>query len=46
MQDMKRQNYKYISVVVCNLYPFEATVRKPGVVLADAIENIDIGKLQ
>ncbi|EEB09995.1 bifunctional purine biosynthesis protein, putative [Pediculus humanus corporis] len=43
MQDMKRQNYKYISVVVCNLYPFEATVRKPGVVLADAIENIDIG---
>ncbi|KAK6634311.1 hypothetical protein RUM44_004922 [Polyplax serrata] len=43
MQDMKKQSYDYISVVVCNLYPFEATVRKPDVVLADAIENIDIG---
>ena len=26
-----------------NLYPFEATVAKPGVTLEDAIENIDIG---
>ncbi|MCG6155372.1 bifunctional phosphoribosylaminoimidazolecarboxamide formyltransferase/IMP cyclohydrolase [Rubinisphaera margarita] len=30
-------------LVVCNLYPFEATVAKPGATLADAIENIDIG---
>lgn len=26
-----------------NLYPFQATVAKPGVTLEDAIENIDIG---
>jgi len=30
-------------LVVCNLYPFEQTVAKPGVTVADAIENIDIG---
>jgi phosphoribosylaminoimidazolecarboxamide formyltransferase/IMP cyclohydrolase len=28
---------------VVNLYPFEATVAKPGCTLEDAIENIDIG---
>lgn len=32
-----------IDVVVVNLYPFEATVARPGVSLAEAIENIDIG---
>ncbi len=32
-----------IDLVVVNLYPFEATVAKPNVVLHDAIENIDIG---
>jgi phosphoribosylaminoimidazolecarboxamide formyltransferase/IMP cyclohydrolase len=32
-----------IDLVVVNLYPFETTVAKPGVTLADAIENIDIG---
>jgi phosphoribosylaminoimidazolecarboxamide formyltransferase/IMP cyclohydrolase len=32
-----------IDLVVVNLYPFEATVAKPGVTLAEAIENIDIG---
>jgi phosphoribosylaminoimidazolecarboxamide formyltransferase/IMP cyclohydrolase len=32
-----------IDLVVVNLYPFEATVAKPGVTLEDAIENIDIG---
>src|SRR5947209_4534153 len=30
-------------LVVCNLYPFEQTVAKPGVTEAEAIENIDIG---
>jgi phosphoribosylaminoimidazolecarboxamide formyltransferase/IMP cyclohydrolase len=30
-------------LVVCNLYPFEATIAKPGVTVAEAIENIDIG---
>ena len=32
-----------IDMVVVNLYPFEATIAKPDVTLADAIENIDIG---
>ena len=32
-----------IDLVVVNLYPFEATVARPGVSLEDAIENIDIG---
>ncbi|MEX1025459.1 MAG: bifunctional phosphoribosylaminoimidazolecarboxamide formyltransferase/IMP cyclohydrolase [Planctomycetota bacterium] len=32
-----------IDLVCVNLYPFEATVAKPGVARSDAIENIDIG---
>ena len=32
-----------IDLVVCNLYPFEATIAKEGVDLAEVIENIDIG---
>ena len=32
-----------IDILCVNLYPFEATVAKPGCTLADAIENIDIG---
>ena len=32
-----------IDLVVVNLYPFEATVARPGVSLHEAIENIDIG---
>ncbi|MDE0683034.1 MAG: bifunctional phosphoribosylaminoimidazolecarboxamide formyltransferase/IMP cyclohydrolase [Candidatus Poribacteria bacterium] len=32
-----------IDIVICNLYPFEATVAKPDVTLPEAIENIDIG---
>ena len=30
-----------IELVVVNLYPFEETVAKPGVTLAEAIEQID-----
>jgi len=30
-------------LVVVNLYPFEATVARPGVTVAEAIEKIDIG---
>jgi phosphoribosylaminoimidazolecarboxamide formyltransferase/IMP cyclohydrolase len=30
-------------LVVVNLYPFETTIRKPGVTLEEAIEQIDIG---
>jgi phosphoribosylaminoimidazolecarboxamide formyltransferase/IMP cyclohydrolase len=32
-----------IDLVVCNLYPFEATVAKPGSTPEEVIENIDIG---
>jgi phosphoribosylaminoimidazolecarboxamide formyltransferase/IMP cyclohydrolase len=32
-----------IDLVAVNLYPFEATVAKPGAVLHEVIENIDIG---
>ena len=32
-----------IDLLVVNLYPFEATIAKPGVELAEAIEQIDIG---
>jgi phosphoribosylaminoimidazolecarboxamide formyltransferase/IMP cyclohydrolase len=32
-----------IDVVVCNLYPFEATVAKPDVTVAEAVEEVDIG---
>lgn len=32
-----------IDLVVCNLYPFEATVAKTGSTHEDIIENIDIG---
>jgi len=32
-----------IGVVVVNLYPFEATVARPGALLEEAIEQIDIG---
>src|SRR6266851_9700796 len=39
----KQHGIQPIDVVVVNLYPFEATIAKPGVTLAEAIENIDIG---
>ncbi len=32
-----------IDLVVVNLYPFEATVKRAGCTLAEAMENIDIG---
>jgi phosphoribosylaminoimidazolecarboxamide formyltransferase/IMP cyclohydrolase len=32
-----------IDVLISNLYPFEATIARPGTSLHDAIENIDIG---
>lgn len=35
--------WDYIDLVAVNLYPFEATIAKVGVTLAEAIENIDIG---
>jgi AICAR transformylase/IMP cyclohydrolase PurH len=40
---MKEHGIVGIDLVVCNLYPFRQTIAKPGVTLAEAIENIDIG---
>ncbi|GAB6388023.1 bifunctional phosphoribosylaminoimidazolecarboxamide formyltransferase/IMP cyclohydrolase [Stutzerimonas marianensis] len=40
---MSEHDIKPIDLVAVNLYPFAATVAKPGCTLADAIENIDIG---
>lgn len=43
MQQLAENGIGLIDLVCVNLYPFEATVAKPDVTLADAIENIDIG---
>ena len=43
MAVLAEHEIKPIDLVVVNLYPFQATVAKPGVTLEDAIENIDIG---
>ena len=40
---MKEHGIAPIDLVAVNLYPFRQTVAKPGVTLAEAIENIDIG---
>jgi len=40
---MRQHGIEPIDLIVVNLYPFEATVAKPGCTLEDAIENIDIG---
>ncbi|MBQ0795264.1 bifunctional phosphoribosylaminoimidazolecarboxamide formyltransferase/IMP cyclohydrolase [Zhongshania sp.] len=40
---MSEHGIDAIDMVVVNLYPFEATVSKPGCTLEDAVENIDIG---
>ena len=43
MAVLAEHNITPSDLVVVNLYPFQATVAKPGVTLEDAIENIDIG---
>ncbi|WP_153445714.1 bifunctional phosphoribosylaminoimidazolecarboxamide formyltransferase/IMP cyclohydrolase [Vibrio algicola] len=40
---METHGIKPIDIVVVNLYPFAETVAKQGCMLADAVENIDIG---
>lgn len=40
---MNEHGIDRIDIVVVNLYPFANTVAKDGVVMSDAIENIDIG---
>jgi phosphoribosylaminoimidazolecarboxamide formyltransferase/IMP cyclohydrolase len=43
MQALRAHGIDTIDLLVVNLYPFEATVARPGCTLEDAIENIDIG---
>ena len=43
MAALQAHGIETIDLLVVNLYPFEATVAKPGCTLDDAIENIDIG---
>jgi phosphoribosylaminoimidazolecarboxamide formyltransferase / IMP cyclohydrolase len=43
MASLTAHGIETIDLLVVNLYPFEATVARPGCSLEDAIENIDIG---
>jgi phosphoribosylaminoimidazolecarboxamide formyltransferase / IMP cyclohydrolase len=43
MAALAQHDIATIDLLVVNLYPFEATVARPGCTLEDAIENIDIG---
>ncbi|CCU98974.1 unnamed protein product [Malassezia sympodialis ATCC 42132] len=43
-KDLEAQHIAPIDIVVCNLYPFEATVaRDPAPTIAEAVEEVDIG---
>jgi phosphoribosylaminoimidazolecarboxamide formyltransferase/IMP cyclohydrolase len=41
--DVERLTIPPIDLVVVNLYPFESTIAKDGVTIAEAIEQIDVG---
>jgi len=41
--DVERLSIPAIDLVVVNLYPFEQTIAKDGVTIAEAVEQIDIG---
>ena len=41
--DMEANKVRGFDLIVVNLYPFVATISKPDVTVAEAIENIDIG---
>jgi phosphoribosylaminoimidazolecarboxamide formyltransferase/IMP cyclohydrolase len=43
LEALARHDISPIDLVVVSLYPFEATVARPGVSLAEAIEQIDVG---
>ena len=40
---LKQHGIGTIDLIVCNLYPFEATVARPGATHEEIVENIDIG---
>ncbi len=43
MEQLEKLAITPIDLVCVNLYPFKATIAKPGVTFDEAIENIDIG---
>jgi phosphoribosylaminoimidazolecarboxamide formyltransferase / IMP cyclohydrolase len=43
VQTLQEHGIKPIDLVVCSLYPFEATVARAGATIHEVIENIDIG---
>lgn len=43
LDQLDAHNIGTIDIVAVNLYPFRDTIRRPGVSLKEAIENIDIG---
>ena len=43
MSELSGRGMDTIDLVAVNLYPFAATIARPGVTLDDALENIDIG---
>ena len=43
MAELAAHDIAAIDLVAVNLYPFAETIARPGAVLADALENIDIG---
>ncbi|HEX9673192.1 MAG TPA: bifunctional phosphoribosylaminoimidazolecarboxamide formyltransferase/IMP cyclohydrolase [Burkholderiales bacterium] len=43
MAALEQASIPAIDLVAINLYPFSATVARPGCTLEDAVENIDIG---
>ncbi|MDX9871404.1 MAG: bifunctional phosphoribosylaminoimidazolecarboxamide formyltransferase/IMP cyclohydrolase [Clostridia bacterium] len=43
LEQLAKLQIEPIELVVVNLYPFQETVARRGVLLAEAIENIDIG---
>lgn len=43
LQALQEAGFEPIDLVCVNLYPFEQTVARSGVILDEAIENIDIG---
>jgi phosphoribosylaminoimidazolecarboxamide formyltransferase/IMP cyclohydrolase len=43
METLNKLGVSSVDIVAINLYPFKATIQKPGVSFEEAIENIDIG---
>ena len=42
-ETLRKHGITPIDIIVCNLYPFEQTIRKTNVRIDEVIENIDIG---